>query len=386
MDLFFFLVFYYALNCDRVSPFINLFFLIHMTNPRLIAFYLPQFYPTPENDAWWEPGFTEWTNVKRAKPLFKDHEQPRQPGELGYYDLRDATIRQRQAELAREAGIEGFCYWHYWFAGRRLLDTVFKEVVASGQPDFPFCLCWANHAWYKKTWDASKPDALLMAQTYPGEQDYIDHFNAMLPAFKDSRYMKVDGRLLFGVYAPLDIPDFAVMKDTWNRLAKANGLAGFYFFGFTFEKDRPEIGRILARGFEAVVVDRIFTAVTGRSALSKLWMRVYHKLFGRYPLLSYDKYSRTVLADAYTETVHPCLLPNFDHSPRSGRKGIIITGHSPERWGRLCAQVFRKTQQRQHNLIFIKAWNEWGEGNYLEPDARYGNGFLQALKNALNQI
>ncbi|MBO4892349.1 MAG: glycoside hydrolase family 99-like domain-containing protein [Prevotella sp.] len=357
-----------------------------MTNTRLIAFYLPQFYPTPENDAWWEPGFTEWTNVKRAKPLFPQHDQPRQPGELGYYDLRDVAIRERQAKMARDAGIEGFCYWHYWFAGRRLLDTVFNEVVSSGHPDYPFCLCWANHSWYKKTWDPSKPDALLMEQTYPGLQDYVDHFNAMLPAFKDSRYLKVDGRLIFGVYAPLDLPDFLVMKNTWNRLAQENGLGGFYFFGFTFEKDRPDIHTILERGFDAVVVDHIFTAVLGRSRFAKLMMRTYRKLLGRYPLLSYDKYSQTVLADAYNEAVHPCILPNFDHSPRSGRKGIIMTGHSPVGWGKLCAEIFQRTQHRKHNLVFIKSWNEWGEGNYLEPDAVYGRGFLQALSNAILKV
>lgn len=133
--------------------------------PRTIAFYLPQFYPTPENDAWWGKGFTEWTNVGRAKPLFRGNYQPRVPADLGYYDLRIPEVRVRQAELARAAGIEGFCYWHYWFAGRRLLERVFEEVVESGSPDFPFCLCWANHSWKAKTWDPTVPDKMLMEQT-----------------------------------------------------------------------------------------------------------------------------------------------------------------------------------------------------------------------------
>ena len=154
---------------------------------RAIAFYLPQFYPTRENDEWWGTNFTEWTNVKAATPVFKGHIQPKVPGELGYYDLRDINIRRKQAELAREAGIEGFCYWHYWFAGQRLLDRVFKEVVENRDPDYPFCLCWANHSWYKKTWNPNVPDQLLIEQTYPGVEDYINHFNEMLPAFKDER-------------------------------------------------------------------------------------------------------------------------------------------------------------------------------------------------------
>lgn len=229
-----------------------------MSKPRLIAFYLPQFYPTIENDEWWGKGFTEWTNVGRAKPLFKGHYQPRVPADLGYYDLRIPKVRIQQAEMAKEAGIEGFCYWHYWFNGRRLLDRVFTEVVDSGKPNFPFCLCWANHSWYQKTWDPDKPNKLLIEQTYLGIDDYIAHFNAMLPAFKDSRYIKVDGKLLFAVYAPLEIPDVKLFIEIWNRLAKENGLAGFYFVGFTFGV--KNIKTILELGFDSVTVDYIYDA------------------------------------------------------------------------------------------------------------------------------
>lgn len=142
-----------------------------MSKARVIAFYLPQFYPTQENDIWWGKGFTEWTNVGRAQPLFRGHYQPKVPADLNYYDLRLPIVRSQQANLAHEAGIEGFCYWHYWFNGRRLLDTVFEEIVASGEPNFPFCLCWANHSWYQKTWDPDKPNKLLIEQTYPGVED-----------------------------------------------------------------------------------------------------------------------------------------------------------------------------------------------------------------------
>ena len=194
------------------------------TKARVIAFYLPQFYPTPENDEWWEPGFTEWTNVARAKPFFKGHYQPRIPRDLGFYDLRVPETREKQAQLAREAGIEGFCYWHYWFGkGKRLLSEVFQEVVESGKPDFPFCLCWANHSWYQKTWEPKKPNKLLMEQTYPGVEDYKNHFMAMLPAFKDKRYMKnKDGRLIFGIFDFDKFDDFPLFKRTWNILAKEN--------------------------------------------------------------------------------------------------------------------------------------------------------------------
>ena len=152
---------------------------------RVIALYLPQFHPIPENDAWWGKGFTEWTNVAKAKPLFKGHYQPHIPADLGFYDLRLPEVREAQAELAREAGIEGFCYWHYWFGnGRRLLERPFNEVLESGKPDFPFCLAWANHSWSSNSWKkgfALQKNTLLLEQTYPGEQDYIDHFHAVLP-------------------------------------------------------------------------------------------------------------------------------------------------------------------------------------------------------------
>lgn len=174
-----------------------------MTNPRLIAYYLPQYHPIPENDAWWGDGFTEWTNVRRAKPLFKGHQQPVQPGKLGYYDLRDPAAREAQAELARGAGIEGFCYWHYWFGGKQLLERPFNEVLASGKPDFPFCLAWANASW-TGIW-YGEPERILMEQTYPGVEDHIEHFNVLLPAFRDPRYLRVDSRPIFFVFQPANL-------------------------------------------------------------------------------------------------------------------------------------------------------------------------------------
>lgn len=356
-----------------------------MSKPRLIAFYLPQFYPTRENDEWWGKGFTEWINVGRAKPLFKGHYQPRVPADLGYYDLRVPEVRIQQAEMAKEAGIEGFCYWHYWFAERRLLDRVFKEVVESGKPDYPFCLCWANHSWYQKTWDPNMPDKLLIEQTYPGEQDYEAHFHAMLPAFKDPRYMKVNGKLIFGVYAPLDIPDVKLFIDTWNRLARENGLEGFYFVGYIFEV--KNIKATLECGFDSVTVDYIHNAYAFHiSPLKILKERMKRKLLKIPRLLEYERYMDCVLSEHQLKSnIHPSLLPNFDHSPRSAYRGWIITGSTPEKWGKLCRLIFSKLQTRpqQENLVFIKAWNEWGEGNYLEPDLKYGWEYIKQTKQAI---
>ncbi len=168
---------------------------------------------------WWGKGFTEWTNVRKAVPLFKGHVQPRVPADLGYYDLRDPEVKDKQAKLAREAGVEGFCYYHYWFGGKQLLERPFNEVVETGEPDFPFCLCWANHTWSNKTWQrksAVQKNSILIEQTYPGYEDDVNHFMSLLDAFRDKRYIKVDGRLLFAVFDSIGFPNVRAFMDTWN--------------------------------------------------------------------------------------------------------------------------------------------------------------------------
>lgn len=353
-------------------------------NPRILAFYLPQYHPTVENDEWWGKGFTEWTNVGKAKPLFKGHYQPRVPADLGYYDLRVPEVREEQAKMAKEAGIEGFCYWHYWFSGKRLLDYVFNEVLKSGKPDFPFCLCWANHSWYQKTWDPKKPNKLLIKQEYQGVEDYIRHFNELLPAFKDKRYIKVGNKLVYGVFAPLDIPDVDVFFKTWNNLAKSHGFDGFYFFGYTIVNN--DIDKILKLGFDSVVIDYVRSALNTRSFFYRLLVKLKRDILKIPHLIEYDDYVRyTLKLYQSRDNVHPSIDPNFDHSPRSGVKGTILINSTPKKWGLLCRQIINKISNRneESNFLFIKAWNEWGEGNYLEPDLKYGMGYLNELKNAL---
>ena len=347
-----------------------------MSKPRLIAFYLPQFYPTKENDEWWQKGFTEWTN--------------RVPADLGYYDLRVPEVREEQAQLAREAGIEGFCYWHYWFAGRRLLDRVFTEVVESGKPDFPFCLCWANHSWYQKTWDPTKPDRLLIEQTYPGIQDYVDHFNVMLPAFRDKRYIKVNGKLLFGVFSAISFnkEQYQLFSKTWNKLAKENGLEEFEFFGFTFEADKYD--EIIDMGFDNVTIDYTKEMLNNTSFVNNVIKRINRSITGRpNKVYDYQSYADFVLRSFDTsKKLYPCIVPNFDHSPRSSNRGFILHNSTPAKWYSLCNRIFQKCSSRnqEENIVFIKAWNEWGEGNYLEPDLKFGRGYLETLRQAYDNI
>lgn len=350
--------------------------------PRVIAFYLPQFYPTPENDEWWEPGFTEWTNVAKAKPLFKGHYQPRIPRDLGFYDLRVSETREKQAQLAREAGIEGFCYWHYWFGnGKRLLADVFREVVETGKPDFPFCLCWANHSWYQKTWDPKKPNKLLIEQTYPGLDDYKAHFMEMLPAFKDKRYMKTsDGKLIFGVFDFDYFHDFFLFKNTWNKLANDNGLDGFEFFAFVQGEKR--LKNYKQGSFDRVVYDALLDTYESYSPFSfhrfknsvkvRIGLPVHLASYGDYVSTAIDRFRKL---PEFT----PCIDPMFDHSPRSANRGIILNNNSPRLWGNLCNKVSELVMggNDKDHLLFIKAWNEWGEGNYLEPDSRYGKKYIE---------
>lgn len=360
-----------------------------MSKPRIIAFYLPQFYPTPENDKWWGKGFTEWTNVGRAKPLFHGHYQPKVPADLGYYDLRVPEVRVQQADLAKAAEIEGFMYWHYWFDGTKLLNMVFEEVVKSGSPNYPFSLCWANHSWYKKTWDPNNKDTLLIEQTYSGRQDYINHFNYLLPAFKDKRYIKVDNKLLFGIYSPDTIPDIQLFFEIWNELAMYNGLNGFYFVAY---EDRPshQDKKLRKLGYDSYIQD-FYSDIGAENKYKHLFERACHKVLLKSNVTqtkSYDFYCKSFLKQfCIKNNVHPCILPNYDHSPRSHKKGLILTNSTPIKWGRLCSHVFEKCKNRKHeeNFIFIKAWNEWGEGNYLEPDLKYGHGYLDNLKDAFDK-
>jgi hypothetical protein len=347
---------------------------------RTIAFYLPQFFPTPENDLWWGKGFTEWTNVGRAKPLFPGHYQPRIPADLGYYDLRVPQIRAEQAKMAKEAGIEGFCYWHYWFSGKRLLNYVMDEVINSGEPDYPFCLCWANHSWKAKTWDPVIPDKMLIEQTYPGEEDYFNHFQVMLPVFRDKRYIRVDGKLLFGIFDPGNIPNMEEMACVWNDLAIKNGFPGFCFFAFAQGQGALESARDPV--YNKVVYDAMFDAVHYRNSrlLSHIKAKLATLLDRPFPI-SYDLYTQVALKqfDKFPNLI-PCIDPNFDHSPRSGAKGVILHGSTPEKWGVFFRQTSEMVSLRnKDNLLFIKAWNEWGEGNYLEPDIRFGRAYLDKM-------
>ena len=379
---------------------------------RVIAFYLPQFHPIPENDKWWGKGFTEWTNVAKAKPLFKGHYQPRIPAELGFYDLRLPEVREQQAEMAREAGIEGFCYWHYWFShDKKLLERPFQEVLQSGKPDFPFCLGWANHNWTNKSWDVGtrkQKEMTLMEMVY-NEDEYRKHFYDVLSAFKDSRYISVDEKPLFLIWSPNDIPSAHTFIQLWQQLAHENGLKGIHFVGIQQNIVNTDIHikdlllkripnqasmlykRVLDQGFDAVNSRGYNRAdLCCRTLWDILFRTLAIRLFKYFPISKCNQ--RKINRKLYTkedtlENIYPTIMPNWDRSPRSGKKARIYTNSTPEIFAEQVeiALDLVKDKQPEHQIIFLMSWNEWVEGNYMEPDLKFGHGFLDALRKKLIQ-
>jgi hypothetical protein len=356
---------------------------------RLIAYYLPQYHTIPENDKWWGPGFTEWTNVRNAKPLFKGHYQPIVPGNLGYYNILDPSVREKQAELARNSGIEAFCYWHYWFGnGKQLLERPFKEVLKSGKPDFPFCLGWANESWKAKVWarDSFKKDRTLMDQLYPGEKDIEAHFYSVLEALHDQRYLRIEGKPLFVIYKPFLLPDSKKFIDKWNNLAIKEGFSsGIFFVGHS----NVSLGmmKILELGFDAINIVRIGDCISDMSFLASNFMPVLkHKILDKPLKINYSSALKIFSKELDSSlSIFPSIIPNWDHTPRSENKGLVLHGSTPELFRKHILEVFDRVKNKpeERQIIFIKSWNEWGEGNFLEPDTRFGMKYLDQIKEVL---
>lgn len=353
----------------------------------ILAHYLPQFHPVPENDRWWGKGFTEWTNCVKAKPLFPGHVQPNLPADLGFYDLRIPEVRELQAKLAKSHGITGFAYWHYWFGDKKqILERPFNEVLQTGEPDFPFCLAWANETW-TGIWHGLKEE-ILIEQTYPGESDYIIHFKELLPAFRDKRYIKIGNKPLFIVYLPQFLPDATSFTKLWNTLAIQNGFSGIFFIGiYTMDWDHK------LEGFDEKSVHPLhqYMAMFENDHERKQKNDDLNYILQRLP----TTYCYTDLIKNYNFSwlgnydFVPTLLPNWDNTPRSGRNGYVIHGSTPDLFQehfKSVLQFILNQENNKNNIILLKSWNEWAEGNYLEPDTRWGIGYLRAIRNALSKL
>lgn len=355
---------------------------------RLLAFYLPQYHPTPENDEWWGKGFTEWTNVVKAKPLFPGHYQPHIPADLGFYDLRLPESRIAQAELAREYGIYGFCYYHYWFNGRRILERPFSEVLSSGAPDFPFCLCWANENW-TRVWDGGDTNVLLQ-QHYSLEDDER-HIRSLLPAMADHRYVKINNKSLLLVYRAELLPEPKRTADCWRSIALKHGLGELYLArveGFRGDIAPGDIGFDAAVEFAPDWLNKGNPLCRDFMAKFASKLGLKSKCFKFNEVTCYDDMVRLMLAK--NEKPYPwlrCVTPGFDNSPRRSVNAAIITGANPDSYGswlRSLIERVKRNSKHDEQIIFINAWNEWGEGNHLEPDLRWGRAFLEATRKALH--
>jgi hypothetical protein len=342
---------------------------------KLIAFYLPQFHPIPENDAWWEEGFTEWTNVVKARPQFPGHLQPHLPSDLGFYDLRSHEARQAQADLARAYGIHGFCYYHYWFGGKRLLERPFNDVLASGEPNLPFCLCWANEPWSRR-WNGSSED-VLQAQTYSSEDDEA-HMTFLLPALRDPRAITVEGKPMFLVYQARELPDPARTTALWRRMVADAGLDGIHLVavetGWDAGWDATEVG------FDAKVLFQPQFSM----------LRTLEKIpvSGKESLAVYDydsAWPTLVNPEPVSYARYDTVFPSWDNSPRTGERSVVLHNATPASYERWLGEAIARAGRREgdHRLVFINAWNEWGEGCHLEPDRHHGQAFLEATQRAL---
>ena len=346
-----------------------------MPDVRAIAFYLPQYHPIPENDAWWGAGFTDWNNTRRARPNFVGHVQPRSPTDLGYYDLRDPGARAAQAALARAYGIHGFCYYHYWFAGRRLLHAPLDAVLQSGEPDFPFCVCWANENWSRR-WDGGN-DELLIAQTYSpaNERRFAEE---LLPLFADRRYIRLGARPLLLVYRANLLPDPQRMAATLREVAHSAGEDNPYLCLV----QHPDSPGPEACGFDAAVEfpPHGFHAATLTDQVHKTNPAFAGEVW------DYVSAARLALERPSSPSLFRGVMVGWDNTPRLQNNGHMFVNSHPEnyrRWLAAMVEQTRKTRPPELRVVFINAWNEWGEGCYLEPDAQYGRGYLEATRAAL---
>lgn len=352
---------------------------------KLIAFYLPQFHPIPENDGWWGTGFTEWNNVVKASPLFPGHYQPHLPADLGFYDLRVPETRHMQAELANAYGISGFCYYHYWFHGKRLLERPFQDVLTSGQPDFPFCLCWANEPWTRR-WDGIEHEVLIR-QTYSIEDDR-QHIRWLCKVFQDQRYIRIQGKPLFLVYRATQLPNALYTTTVWREEAQKAGIGDIFLCrmeSFPDEHDDPK-----KLGFDAAVeFDREYMGK--RLQQEKIWqvlrtLGIASNAYAENYVYDYQIMVENRLRKPRVPYLRfPCVFPGWDNTPRRKVSAGILVNSTPnayEKWLRGSIEQFLPDQPDKQ-ILFINAWNEWGEGAHLEPCQKWGRAYLEATQRGI---
>ncbi len=343
---------------------------------KVIAFYLPQFHRVAENDLWWGEGYTEWTAVKNAEKLFENHYQPHIPLNNNYYDLLRKETMQWQSGLMKKYDVYGMCFYHYYFQkGRKILEKPAENLLKWKDIDMPFCFSWANETWArtwskvaeKNPWNCLEEnsysegyDGVLLRQDYGEEKDWEEHFNYLLPFFKDDRYIKVDNKPVFIIHKPDSIVCLVQMMGKWNELAYKNGIEGIYFVASNSDRE----------GFDVYLRQEANYSDYNR----------------KNQIVDYDELCRKIIKNAASadSNYYLCGFPGYDDTPRRGKKGEIVENSSPEKFYNLMRILFWLGDNKGKEFTFVNAWNEWGEGMHLEPDEKYGYGYLEALKRALS--
>lgn len=376
---------------------------------KIIAFYLPQFHNIPENDEWWGDGFTEWVNVKAAKPLFEGHQQPKVPLNDNYYNLLDDNVKIWQAKIAKEHGVYGFCYYHYWFSGKMLLEKPMEQMLKNKAVDIPFCISWANETW-TKAWVNDEKKVLIL-QKYGEKDEWKQHFDYLLPFFKDDRYIKENNKPLFIIYRPEVVECLNEMLDYWNQLAIENGFDGMCFAYQTINMDITN-GSDTSRFDYDIEFQPSYARFDMSNQKSKLAVfkkirrnvaKWFEKKFGidllRYtsPMMArkllhtngidYSEAWETILArKPISNKCIPGAFAAWDNTPRHKERGWVYTNNTPEIFEKyLEKQIVRARDVYHKDMIFMYAWNEWAEGGYLEPDEEHGYAYLDAIRTALKK-
>jgi hypothetical protein len=365
---------------------------------KVIAFYLPQYYAFPENDKWWGKGFTEWTNVRKSKPLYKGHYQPTVPLNENYYTLDNPDVMKWQADLAKKYGVYGFCFYHYWFGeDRMLMEKPTEMFLKHKEIDFPFCFSWANHNW-SRTWVGGDKD-ILMDMRYGDEKEWDKHFEYLLDYFNDSRYIKIDGNPAFVIYKPDDIPCLKPMLAFFDKKAKENG-----FNGITILSQAPVYDSSVIKQMDYVIEyepnytrftvwkDKAINKNTLRLKMDLLKVGIRNrikkitngKLF-KVNTYDYDAIWNSILKTPIKskKTIAGAFV-NCDVTPRRQDRAVIYKGATPEKFGKYMKKLVKKVEEQgNQQMIFVSAWNEWGEGMYLEPDEKNKYGYLEGIRDAV---
>jgi lipopolysaccharide biosynthesis protein len=354
---------------------------------KAIALHLPQFHEIPENDEWWGKGFTEWTNVRKAKPLFKNHYQPRVPLNENYYKLDTRNAIEWQCKTAKQYGIHGFCFYHYWFNGKLLLEKPVELLLNHKEIDSQYCLSWANEPW-TRSWDGSNK-TVIMPQSYGDRSNWDLHFKYLSKFFLDHRYIKINGRPLFLIYRPSSIPNLGEMLERWDRLAIEYGIESPYIIqtltSFDSERIHSRIDAFMHFEPWLSIAKNSSSIQRMKWKLARASCLTLNKIFdaGVYHKYSYDEVWNIILNRKYSNTEIPCAFVDWDNTPRRGVNATVIDGASPEKFGKYFKDLTSNVKSNGGEIVFINAWNEWAEGAYLEPDERHGYNFLNEVLKAM---